>query len=147
MLRVLLVVFSAVLIEAVVIVPVDPFTGRDRGFSFDLDDRLEINLRHDIPATDLAYGGSLFTFNPVAYSRRRETGRDWEGPSFLNVFVEHKDLFGMTARAEWRNTLGARNKFVRTVFDGDRPDAPVLFNEETNRRIGAIFRFTLSGNF
>lgn len=125
----------------------DPFTGRTRGFSWDLNDRLELNFRQDIPSTDYAYGASLFTFSPVAYSRRQETGRDWEGPTFLNFFVEHKDVFGMTAKAEWRNTLGARNKFVRTVFDGDRPDAPVLFDEVMDRRIGAIFRFTLSGNF
>ncbi len=125
----------------------DPFTGEDRPFSFDLNDRLELDFRHDIPKTDYAYGASLFTFSPAPYSRRRETGRDWEGPTFVHLFVEHKNVFGMTAKAEWRNILGARNKFVRTVFDGDRPEAPILFQEDRDRRIGAIFRFTLSGNF
>ena len=37
--------------------------------------------------------------------------------------------------------------FDRTVFDGDRPGAPVLFNENTDRRIGPIFRLRVSGDF
>ena len=50
-------------------------------------------------------------------------------------------------RGIWGNVLGARNKFDRTVFDGDRPGAPVLFNENTDRRIGPIFRLRVSGDF
>jgi hypothetical protein len=125
----------------------DPFTGLNRAFSNDLDSQLDMDFRHDIPSSDWAWGSGLSTFRPVAYSRRYETGRYWEGPSFVHVFVEHKDVFGMTARLQVNNILGARNKGWRTVYDASRPDGDVLFNERQDRRIGPIFRMTLSGNF
>ena len=126
---------------------IDPFTGEDRAFSFDLYNKLEADFRHDIPDTSFAYGASLFTFNPAGYSRRYEVGRYWEGPTFIDVFVEHKDIFGMTGRLRVGNILGARDRGWRTVFDGPRPDGEVLFTEVQDRRIGPIVRFTLSGNF
>ncbi|MCP5397472.1 MAG: TonB-dependent receptor plug domain-containing protein [Sphingomonadaceae bacterium] len=125
----------------------DPFVGLKRPFSWDIDKELDVNFRHDIPRSSFAYGAGLYTNRTIAYSRRFEVGRDWEGPVFLRLFVEHKDLFGMTANASAGNVLGARNRFFRTVYDGERPDSGVLFVEDTNRRIGPIFRFTLSGNF
>nr|WP_284124533.1 TonB-dependent receptor plug domain-containing protein [Parerythrobacter aestuarii] len=125
----------------------DPFTGETRPFSFDLNDLLEIDFRHDIPGSDFAWGSGLFTANNAPYSRRFEQGRDWEGPAFMNVFIEHKDVFGLTVQALVGNVLGARNKFERTVYTGDRPNAPIAFQEARSRRIGPIFRFSVSGNF
>ncbi|MHA7819301.1 MAG: TonB-dependent receptor plug domain-containing protein [Erythrobacter sp.] len=125
----------------------DPFTGEDRAFSNDIFAFIDVDFRHDIPGSDWAWGTGVFTEDKVRFFRRSEVGRDYEGPVFQNLFIEHKDVFGMTARATYANILGARNKFERTVFDGDRPDAPVLFFEDMDRRIGPIFRFSLSGNF
>ncbi|MBX7496819.1 TonB-dependent receptor plug domain-containing protein [Qipengyuania sp. 6B39] len=125
----------------------DPFTGENRAFSYDLYNKLEADFRHDIPGSSWAYGASLFTFSPVEYSRRYEEGRFWEGPSFVDVFIEHKDILGMTGRLRVGNVLGARNKGGRTVYDDSRPDGDVLFTEVSDRRIGPIVRFTLSGNF
>ena len=106
-----------------------------------------MDFRHDVPGSDWAWGAGLFTNDNAAFSRRYELGRDHEGPTFVNLFVEHKDVFGLTVNATWANLIGARNKFERTVFDGDRPDAPILFAEAMDRRIGPIFRFSVSGNF
>lgn len=125
----------------------DPFTGEDRAFSNDVYNFIDVDFRHDIPGTDWAWGTGLFSDDRVPYSRRSEIGRNYEGPVFARLSIEHKDVFGMTARATYGNILGARNKFERTVFDGDRPNAPILFREEMDRRIGPIFRFSLSGNF
>lgn len=126
---------------------VDPFTGEERLFSNDLVDELEIDFRQDIPDTSLAYGAGLFTFNPAPYSRLFETGRGYEGPVFLDVFAEHKDVFGLTVTATAANILGARNYFERTVFTGPRPGAPILFSERIDQRIGPIFRLTVAGSF
>ena len=126
---------------------INPFTGEERPFSQDLIDLLEIDLRHDIPGSSLAYGAGIFTNTNAQYSRLSEVGRHYEGPTFANVFVEHKDVFGLTMRAVWGNVLSARNKFDRTVFDGPRPNSDVLFNENMDRRIGPIFRFSVSGDF
>jgi len=126
---------------------IDPFTGFSRAFSRDLNELLDIDFRHDIPGTDLAWGTGLFTQDNEPYSRRFEVGRDYEGPVFARLSIEHKDVFGLTVNATYSNLLGARNKFDRTVFDGARPDAPILFVENMDRRIGPIFRFRVSGNF
>lgn len=125
----------------------DPFTGENRGFSGDLNELLDIDFRHDVPGSDWAWGSGIFTQDNSQYFRRFEVGRGYEGPTFMNLFVEHKDVFGLTVNASYGNVLGARNKFERTVFTGDRPSAPVLFNEVRDRRIGPIFRFSVSGNF
>ncbi|WFL78122.1 TonB-dependent receptor plug domain-containing protein [Altererythrobacter arenosus] len=125
----------------------DPFTGEERGFSFDQEGALEIDFRHDIPSSDWAWGARLSHFDSAPYARRSEEGRDWEGPFFGTLFVEHKDVFGLTVQARAGNLLGARNHFRRTVYDGPRPDAPILFHEDANRRIGPIFRFIVSGSF
>lgn len=125
----------------------DPFTGQRRPFSYDIDSLLELDFRHDIPGSDWAWGSGLFTADNVPYSRRREVGRDWEGPTFMNVFIENKDVFGLTVQALVGNVLGARNKFERTVFTGDRPGSDIAFEEVRNRRIGPIFRFSVSGSF
>ena len=126
---------------------VDPFTGLRRGFSYDQQGLVDIALRHDIPGSDWAWGAGLFHNDQMPYSRRFEVGREWEGPVFDTLLVEHKDVFGLTVEARVTNLLGARNKYRRVVYDGSRPDAPVEFAEQANRRIGPIFRFTVRGNF
>ena len=56
-------------------------------------------------------------------------------------------MLGLTVQASVGNILGARNDFERTVFDGDRADGIVAFREVADRRIGPIFRMSISGNF
>ena len=125
----------------------DPFTGLRRPISRNTLDLLDVDFRHDVPETDWAYGASLFTASNAPYSRLFEVGRESEGPTFLDVFVEHKDLFGLTVNARIGNVLGATQKFERTVFAGPRPDASIAFIERFDRRIGPIFRLSVSGNF
>ncbi len=125
----------------------DPFVGGTRPFSNDQLALLEVDFRQDIPRTDWAFGASLYTDRLAGYSRRFEFGRGWEGPVFADVFVENKDVFGLTLRASVGNVLSARNRFERTVFDGSRPDGDILFIERADRRIGPVFRFSVNGEF
>ncbi len=125
----------------------DPFTGIDRGFSYDQEGALEVAFRHDIPASDWAWGADLSHFDNAPYARRYEEGREWEGPFFGTLFVEHKDVLGLTVQARAGNLLGGRNYYRRTVFDGSRENGDVLFHEYADRRIGPIFRFIVSGDF
>ena len=126
----------------------DPFTGKTRPFSWDQEGEIEIEFRHDIPATNWAYGGRYDHFDRAPYSRRYEVGREWEGRAFDTIFVENKDVLGLTVKAEATNVLlGARNYFRRTVYDGERPAGVVRFNEFSDRRIGPIFRLQVSGDF
>lgn len=125
----------------------DPFTGIERGFSYDQEGFLDIAFRHDIPASDWAWGAGLNHNDSAPYSRRYEEGREWEGPFFDVLFIENKDVMGLTVKASAVNLLGARNRFVRTVYESPRPDGDVLFHEDMNRRIGPIFRLAISGDF
>ncbi|MGE5953649.1 MAG: TonB-dependent receptor plug domain-containing protein [Qipengyuania vulgaris] len=125
----------------------DPFTGDVRPFSFDQEGFIELDFRHDIPATDWAWGSGLFSQDNAPYSRRFEEGREWEGPVFMNVFIEHKDVLGLTVQARAGNILGARNKFQRTVYHETRPSDEIAFREVMDRRIGPIFSFSVSGDF
>ena len=125
----------------------DPFTGEDRAFSYDQRGVLDADFRHDIPESDWAYGAGMYSQDNAPYSRRYEEGRSWEGPVFARFFIENKDVFGLTMEASVGNALGARNKAYRTVYDTPRPDGTIAFVEETDRRIGPIFRFSVSGDF
>ena len=126
---------------------IDPFTGLTRPFSYDQEGSFEIDFRHDVPGTDWAWGANLDHFDQAPYARRFEIGREWEGKVFGSLFIEHKDVLGLTVRARANNLLGARDYFQRTVFDGPRPDGAVRFEEYRSRRIGPIFRLTVSGDF
>ncbi len=125
----------------------DPLSGETRAFSHNRDFEFGADFRHDIPQSDWAYGVGTFHFHRQPYFRQGEIGRDYEGPVFLDIFVEHKDVLGLTLNASAGNLLGARNRFERTVYDGSRIEDPILFVENRNRRIGPIFRFSVSGNF
>ena len=126
---------------------IDPFTGLNRPFSYDQEGSFEIDFRHDVPGTDWAWGANLDHFDQAPYARRFEIGREWEGKVFGSLFIEHKDVLGLTVRARANNLLGARDYFQRTVFDGPRPEGTVRFEEYRSRRIGPIFRLTVSGDF
>ena len=126
---------------------IDPFTGLTRPFSYDQEGSFEIDFRHDVPGTDWAWGANLDHFDQAPYARRFEIGREWEGKVFGSLFIEHKDVLRLTVRARANNLLGARDYFQRTVFDGPRPEGAVRFEEYRSRRIGPIFRLTVSGDF
>lgn len=124
----------------------DPLTGEQRPISQNLEDLAEIGLRHDIPDTPWAWGADLsYEFYSRDY-RLSEVGREWEGPVWDSLFVEHKDIRGVAVRLTVTNLLGARSMWDRVVYV-DRRTGPVDYFEVRNRRIGPIFAFTVSGKF
>ena len=126
---------------------VDPLTGVQRDFSRGADREIGIDLRHDIPGTDIAWGGALNYARERPRFRLSEISRGFDGPTFGRLFIEHKDVLGLTVNLTAGNLLGGRERFFRTVYDGPRTDGLVLFTEDRNRRIGPIFRFSVAGNF
>jgi outer membrane receptor for ferrienterochelin and colicins len=124
----------------------DPLTGEQRRISNSLMRQASLSLRHDVPGTDWAWGSGLSYAMYAMNYRLTEVGRQWEGPYWGSLFVEHKDLFGLTVRAGISNLLGARSMWDRTVHAGRRTD-PVAFVEHRDRMIGPIFTFSLGGKF
>lgn len=124
----------------------DPLTGEQRSISNFLLRLVEASLRHDVPDSDWAWGGSLSHVLGAPNYRLTEVGRQWEGPVWSSLFVEHKDVLGLTVRATVTNLTGARSMWDRTVFTGRRT-GPVAFFEDRNRTIGPIFSFQIRGRF
>lgn len=124
----------------------DPLTGEQRPISNSLQEFFSFALRHDLPGTDWAWGtGYSYQLNAKDY-RLTEVGRLWEGPVWGDVYVEHKNIAGLTVRAGVYNLLAADSMWDRTVHTGRRTD-PVDFIEERDRQIGPIFSFSVRGKF
>ena len=125
----------------------DPLDNLLRSFSGQRDYRINLEYRHDIPGSQIAYGSGVNTSRNAPYFRIAEVGRSWEGPTFVSAFIEHKDVFGLTVNASASNLIDGRDRFERTVYDGVRTEDPVLFTENRNRKIGPILRVSVAGNF
>ena len=125
----------------------DPLTGEKRAISGTRDRWADITLRHDIPGSKIAWGGGLSHDHFTRHYFLTEVFRSWEGPLWANVFVEHKDLFGLTVRATAGNLLNARHRVDRVVYDGRRNTDPVLFFQKNNQLIGPIFSLSVKGTF
>ncbi|MGN6692271.1 MAG: TonB-dependent receptor plug domain-containing protein [Sphingopyxis sp.] len=125
----------------------DPFTGEKRQWSGFTDTSMSIDLRHDIPHSDWAWGAHADYAHYQPNYRRNQTDKVWEGPVWASLFVEHKNVMGMTVRASINNILNARSKRDRTVYDGLRGASEIAFVEERDRLIGPMFTFSVRGKF
>lgn len=124
----------------------DPLTGEQRQISNSLLRAGSLALRHDVPKSDWAWGaGASYQINALNY-RLTEVGRQWEGPVWGDLYLEHKNVYGLTVRAGVYNALAADSMWDRTVHAGRRTD-PVAFVEERDRQIGPIFSFQVRGKF
>ena len=107
----------------------------------------ELSLRYDIPKSDWAFGGAASYSNNAFSYRLTEFGLQTEGPVFANLFVENKDVFGLTVRATVGNVLDARSTWERFVYVGRRNNSEIDFIERRDRLIGPIFSFQIRGKF
>lgn len=124
----------------------DPLTGEKRPISNNVMRNSGLALRHDVPRTDMAWGASAFyTYFEKNY-RLTEVGRLWEGPVWVGLYLEHKDVYGLTIRGSIDNIADARSMWDRTVYDGRRTDS-VAFVERRDRLIGPIFSLSIRGKF
>lgn len=125
----------------------DPFTGEKRQWNGFNDRVIEFSFRHDIPGSSVAWGaGGNYEHSQPKY-RRNQIDKSWEGPIFANVYVEHKNVMGLTVRAQLSNMYNARSKRNRTVYTGVRGESPIAFVEKRNRLIGPMFAFSVRGTF
>lgn len=108
---------------------------------------LEVDFRYDLPGSDFAFGGSYrySAFNP--YYRVAEFGIDHPFDHNPALFVEHKDVFGLTVNVRVNNLLDRPLVLDRYVFSGPRGTAPLLFHEDRRRYVGRVVNLTVKGNF
>lgn len=125
----------------------DPFTGETRQWRGFVTRQAFFTLRHDVPGTDWAWGAEGSHNYTLPRYRRNEVDRTWEGPWFAGLFVEHKDLAGLTVRFDAGNLLNARSRRERTIYTGLRGASPIASIESRDRLIGPIFSLSVRGNF
>ena len=125
----------------------DPLTGEKRSFGGHQDREIDVELRHDVPGSNWAWGVGAEYNHTLPYYRLGETGYDYEGPTYTYAFIEHKDVFGMTANLTVFNVTDGRAVQDRFVYDGYRDRSPLLFRETQDLSVQPIFNFRLSGDF
>jgi hypothetical protein len=125
----------------------DPLSGLQRPISNNTLRNISADFRYDIPQSDwaLGFGGNHYMSTKGYYLT--EIDNQWEGPIFDYWYIENKDVFGMTVRAQVSNLFNARHRFERTVYDGRRLRDPVLYHQSANQLIGPIFSLLVKGNF
>lgn len=124
----------------------DPITGQDRRLNNGHVRNWEIEFRHDIPNTDWAWGFSSEDHFDSTFYFLDEIRKNKDTQPFTVVFIEHKDLFGMTGFVRFGNVLQGGDQTRRTFFDTDR-NGPVIGREVREREFGDMFTFGLSGSF
>lgn len=139
----------------------DPLTGMHRRISDDKIFTYEVTFRHDIPNSNWAWGAGAEDFRYSKFLRLDQVNNFRTGAPYTWIFAEHKNVFGLTVKAELGNLLGRSENFTRTAYgnllgqpgDRDRPfvrgrrNGPIAFVEDRSREFGLIYRLTVSGSF
>jgi len=125
----------------------DPVTGILRRFDGNAPFEVRFDLRHDVPGSDWAWGTEFrHTQTDFAY-RVAEFALTHPPETFGAVFVEHKDVLGMTMRARIGNLFNGKNVYRRTLYNGPRNTGSIIQTETRDLNIGTVFNFTVSGSF
>jgi outer membrane receptor for ferrienterochelin and colicins len=123
----------------------DPLTGFFRSINEDTYRRVVINFRHDVPNSDWAYGWGIDHFAQTPGYRLDQRFQFFNTPGNVGIFVEHKDVAGLTVRGTFDNILGTNEAFVRSFSDRRRTNE-LLFTESRDRFYGPVFTVAISGN-
>jgi len=125
----------------------DPVSGLIRQFDRGQPRNINIQFRNDVPASDWAWGANFRTTDFLPYYRLAEEGLEYNLADAFGVFIEHKDVLGLTVQARLNNILEENSALVRTVYAGRRTTSPILFTENRQREIGHIVNFIVRGSF
>lgn len=107
----------------------------------------EVDFRYDLPGSDFAFGASYRYQTANPYYRVSEFGLEHLFRHNPGLFIEHKDLFGLTVQARINNLLDAPLVLERSVFTGPRGTAPLSFHESRRRYVGRVVNIVVKGNF
>jgi len=124
----------------------DPLTGVGRPFSNRTRWQTDATLRHDVPATDWAWGAGVSARERDPGVRLNQLSLDYTNGVDAWLFVENKDVAGLKIRATAGNLFDLGENYRRTVFV-DRRGGPIAFSEERFRKFGTLFTFQISGTF
>ncbi|MEO1574879.1 MAG: outer membrane beta-barrel protein, partial [Pseudomonadota bacterium] len=124
----------------------DPLLGNLRQISGDDYFEYEATLRQDFSGTDWAVGLEAFYYEGTPQVRLDQESLFLQSTAFGRLFVEKKDVFGMTVRGSVGNVFDRSNDFFRTIYN-DRVANDIAFREDRFREFGKLIRIDVEGNF
>jgi TonB dependent receptor-like, beta-barrel/TonB-dependent Receptor Plug Domain len=101
----------------------DPLTGLTRAINDDTQLELELEFRHDISGTHLAWGGDVSAEDNADTFRLDSVRSKMDQPGRMSLFVEHKNLWGLTGRAELFRPFNNIEKESRVRYSPSRTGA------------------------
>ena len=129
----------------------DPLTGKGRPISGVKSAWGSIQVRHDIPGTQMAWSAYVQYQYYAPNFLLTETDRTLDIPWLGGFYVEDKNVLGTTVRFTVDNVLDGildgRHKEWRAVYEGYRDRTPLLFFEKHNELVGLLFNISIKGNF
>ncbi|MEM5516642.1 TonB-dependent receptor [Henriciella sp. AS95] len=124
----------------------DPLTGETRRINDDTIFGGYLELRYDVPNTDWAVGIGAERYDNAKFVRLNEVQHFEVRPVFGWLFLENKDIFGMTGQVEYFNIFDGDEQFTRQVYTPRRTGA-LLFTEDRSWSPGPILTVSLKGSF
>jgi outer membrane receptor for ferrienterochelin and colicins len=124
----------------------DPLLLTNRPLSYRGRTYWSLDLRHDIPGTQWAWGLYAEDGRDNGFYRLDYFGRDFRTGPFTLAFIEHKNVLGLKVRATVLNLIGQREG-SRELFYANRRNGPVDFIRTSDFQYGTFYRLTISGTF
>lgn len=124
----------------------DPVTGQSRKINDTIVWNYEIDLSHDIPNTNWAWGVNIEQFKQSTFFRLDQSFEATFREPINIARITHKDVFGMRMDVFFQNFLQYRVERERLIYDGDRTGALIggeIFSRQRGKRMG----LRLSGTF
>jgi hypothetical protein len=125
---------------------VDPATGRERVLSDEREYNVTIEYRHDVEATNVAWGGRVRMLAARPLFKVNETDVHDESND-VQLFLETTRWRDMKLRMTVDDVFNRGQTRERRVYAGERLLAPLLFHESRLRRGGRRISLALSGAF
>ncbi len=124
----------------------DPLLQTNRPLSRQSRASWSLDLRHDIPDTQWAWGLFAEDSRDNGFYRLDFFEREFRTGPFTLAFVEHKNVLGLKVRATMLNLIGQRER-SRELFYLNRRNGPIDFIRTSDFRYGTFYRLTISGTF
>jgi hypothetical protein len=125
----------------------DPLTKEKRAISGVYDRWLSLQLRHDIPGSQIAYSAYV-EYNHYAKSFfLTEIDDSQDIPWLVGAYIEHKNIMGLTVRFTVDNIFNGRHTLDRVVYEGYRDRTPIDFFDRRDQLVGPLFKLTVRGTF
>jgi outer membrane receptor for ferrienterochelin and colicins len=125
----------------------DPLTGTSRPISGIEDVMASLQVRHDVPHTQLAWSAYVQYQHFVSNYFLTEIDQTLDIPWLVGFYLEDKNVLGTTVRFTVDNVFNGRHLEFRQVFTGFRDRTPLAFIEHHNELVGPIFTLSVKGNF